>query len=135
MAGVFRARSRLPREPASDLDVCKVSASATKQGAMQSQEGNREDSVSGMAPCSYPTDLGQEMSAAAAATGLRDATRNLSDVDFTMEALTRPVARPEIAETEVAELAVRRPPLAPVADSRGLEVSGVPSADPQRPGG
>jgi len=127
LAGVFRARGRLPREPAIDLNVCKASASATKQGAMQSQEGDRGDRASGIAPGSQPTDLGQEMSAAAAATGLRDATRNLSDVDFTMEALTRPVARPEVAETEVAELAVRRPPPpAAVADSRGPEASGDP---------
>jgi len=46
---------------------------------------------------------------AAAATGLRDATRSLSDVNFTREAFTRPVVKPEVAETEVAELAVRRP--------------------------
>ena len=133
MAGVFRARGRLPREPAFDLDICKVSASATKLGAIQSQEGEREDNVSGIAPGSHPTNLGQEMSASAA-TGLRDATRDLSDVDYTMEALTRPVARPEVAETEMAELAVRRPPLAAVADSREPDVSGVPSADSRRPG-
>jgi len=62
-----------------------------------------------MAPGSHPTNLKQEMSASAA-TGLRDATRNLTDVDYTMEALTRPPARPEVAETEMAQLAVRRPP-------------------------
>jgi len=81
-----------------------------------------------VAPGSYLTNLGQEMSASAA-TGTRDATRNLSDEKYIMEAPTRPVAKPEVAETEVAELAIRRPPLAAVAGSREPEVAGDPSAD------
>ena len=131
MAGVFRARGRLPREPAIDINVGKGSAPTTKLGAMQSQEGEREDSASGVAPGSYLTDLEQEMSASAT-TGTRDATRDLSDVGFIIEAPTRPAARPEVAETEVVELAIRRPPLAAVAGSREPEVAGDPSADTQR---
>ena len=45
MAGVFRARGRLPREPAVKLDICKGSVSSTtKQGAMSD---NREPEVTG----------------------------------------------------------------------------------------
>jgi len=45
LAGVFRARGRLPREPAVKFDICKGSVSSTtKQGAMSD---NREPEVTG----------------------------------------------------------------------------------------
>ena len=112
-----RARGRLPREPVTGLDVSKVSASAAKLGAMQTQEGEREDRAPGIAPGSQPTDLGQEVSAATA-TGLIDATRSLSDVNFTREAFTRQVTKQEVVETEVAESAARHPPPAAGAEGR-----------------
>ena len=46
LAGVFRARGRLPREPAVTLDICKGSVSSTtKQGAMAD---SRESEVTGV---------------------------------------------------------------------------------------
>jgi len=66
LAGVFRARGRLPREPAVKLDICKGSVSSTtKQGAMLD---NREPEVTG-APSADARSVEAVVEAVAGARG------------------------------------------------------------------